>query len=93
MRKVVENKSKNITIRKGHRDYEQGDWIKVGCDSYGWYQVEVVKVTYTQLGFITKAQLAADGFKDWDDMFQTMRQFYPNIHASSPVTVIEWEYV
>jgi hypothetical protein len=93
MQDVVKNYTKKITIRKGSRDYLPNDRIFVGCDSYAWFPVMVTSVTYTNLEFVAQDVLEADGFTSWDDMFNTMKKFYPDITPTDRVTVIRWEYV
>jgi hypothetical protein len=93
MKDVVQNKTKKITIRKGQRNYKEEDIIRVGCDSYGWYPVVVTDVEYMDLGVVGWDAIAADGFRSWQELYDTMKKFYPDIEADTPVTLIRWEYL
>ena len=89
---VVLNKEKKVTIRKGKRDFSPGETVHIGCDSFGWFPVTVTDVEYTDLGVVGWDVIADDGFRSWQDLYDTMKGFYPDIEADTPVTIIRWEY-
>jgi hypothetical protein len=93
MQDVVQQKEKQVTIRKGIREYTPGDLIFVGCDSYGWYPVEVTDVLHTALGDVPWDAMRDDGFNTFKEMREALEKFYPDIDYHTDVTVIRWEYV
>lgn len=93
MEAVVKDQTKRVTIRRGLREYKPYDMIKVGSDSYGWYDVVVTTVTYTTLDLVHLDFIQADGFKTWGEMLEVMQSFYPDLELHEVVTVVEWEYV
>jgi hypothetical protein len=93
MKEVVQSKQKQVTIRKGIRSYKQGDRINVGCDSYGWYPVEVTDVDFCALGDVPWDAMTDDGFNTFKEMRLALEKFYPDIDYHTDVTIIRWEYV
>jgi hypothetical protein len=93
MQAVVEDGTKTITVRKGKRNYFPGDFVRVGCDSYGWYLGMIESVEQMPLGDVPQSAREDDGFQSHEEMVETLREFYPDIDRSSDVTVIRWMYV
>ena len=91
MKEAVLYNKKKITIREGHRDYIPGPVI-LCCHLLGWATMrEITKVQHKTLADIMQLEWEADGFSSQLDMEARLREFYPNIHFNSQVTVIEWE--
>lgn len=93
LKEGVLDKTKKVTVRNGTREFIPGEIVRIGCDSYGWFEAKVRSVSFTYLIDIDEYVIRDDGFKDWGELFNTMRKFYPNIDVTSNVTVIRWEYV
>ena len=93
MQDVVRDKSKKVTIRKGIREYAQEDVVYVGCDSYGWYPVQITDVQFCALGDVPWDAMNDDGFATFKEMREALDKFYPGIDYHADVTVIRWEYL
>lgn len=80
--------TKKISIREGHRDYKPGPGVI--CDPVDSFVVGVTftNVAHKTLGEITEEEWLADGFVSQADLLTGMRQYYPNIDLTSPVTVL-----
>ncbi len=84
---------KRISIREGHRDYKPGPGVI--CDPVDSFVVGVTftNVVHKTLGEVTEEEWLADGFISQEDLLSGMREYYPSIELSSPVTVLFWENV
>jgi hypothetical protein len=94
MRRAIITGDKAITIREGHRDYRAGRPVMLCCQLVPWaVMADIAAVRHTTVENVTREELAADGFADWEDMLAGLRRFYPSLTMASPVTVIRWENV
>ena len=84
------NEGKNITIRKGIRDIKLGKLVFESTKKKRIKIVNVYRVSYCQLDFVTSTELEKDGFKSPTDMLNEMKSFYPNLKPESKVTVIRF---
>jgi len=83
------NGEKTITIREGHRDYKAGK-VLLACPDIHWcMESEILDVRHTTLNEVTEEEYIDDGFVSRTDMFEGLRNFYPDIDLSSTVTVIQ----
>jgi len=89
-----EAKLKKISIRKGYRDYRTGDTLLLCCHLSCWAGpiARVTEVRHTIAEFITDKECTDDGFENWDDMVEGLKEYYPDFAEQTPVTVIRWEY-
>lgn len=90
----VEVGTKTITIREGHRDYQAKKPVMICCHVEPWcVMADISSVRHCSLRDVTEAELRDDGYTDLDDMLSQLREYYPTLTPSSPVTVIRWENV
>lgn len=79
-----------------------GDWIKNwdwtggsvqerGGNLYLTMPVYVMSVTYVILHDIDEADLVADGFRDAEEMFNQMKQFYPDLSWADKMTIVKFQ--
>jgi len=86
---VAMSGEKTITIREGHRDYKPGKVI-LACPDVNWcMEAEVVNVRHTTLNDITEDEYIKDGFVSRTDLFEGLRDYYPDLDLTSTVTVIQ----
>lgn len=79
------------TIREGHRDYRPGT-VMLCCHLVPWaVMAQITEVHHTTLRKVTHVDWEAAGFSSKQRMFEGLRQFYPDMKPSSPVTVIRWD--
>jgi hypothetical protein len=91
-KKLVAEGKKTITIREGHRDYQVGDRLMLGCHLLSWAVLtKVVFVRHCLAKEVTEDEYRAGGYASLEDMIYDLRRFYPNLDAFSPVTVIRWK--
>jgi hypothetical protein len=91
MRHQIVTGWKKITIREGHRDYRPGP-VMLCCHEVPWaVMADITEVTHKTLIDVTPDEYVADGFDTADHLLAGMRQFYPKMDWTSPVTVIRFE--
>ena len=91
LKSKVLNGQKHITIREGFRDYRRGP-VLIGCHILDWCtKREIIDVYHCILGDTPISDLHADGFDALADAIEGLKKYYPDISASSPVTVIRWK--
>ena len=85
---------KTITIRKGHRDYQPGDTLLIGCHLRDWARLaKVTNVSFTTLEDVSEKDLKDDGFSNAEHALSVLTQWYPDMDFDSPVTVLRWDLV
>jgi hypothetical protein len=85
---------KTITIREGHRDYQTGDRLMLGCPWLNWMLfAEVAYVRHSLAAKVLPEDLADAGYSSHEHMVEDLRRFYPNLTLESPVTVVRWTNV
>lgn len=88
---ALQSRRKKATIRTGHRDIALGPLIFEAVNGrYADEEVEVVCVTYTIYKNLTDAHAKLDGCTAADEIRAALKQFYPDLIDSSPVTVVEF---
>ena len=93
MRDSVKSNDKQITIREGHRDYTKGP-VLIGCHILDWaYMANIVEIRHTILDDVKPEEYQDDGFQNYDEMKNRLRQWYPALSNESDVTVIRWEAI
>lgn len=80
---LLDSGEKRITIRFGHRDFE--DRITIAGRP-----VIVESVEHYQLMDIPFQPLIDDGFLSFGHTFRKLQKFYPEIRSDSPFTVIRY---
>jgi len=85
--------TKCSTIRKGKRDVSLGPLVFLNNKEPGGggYVVEVTDVEYKVHQDITDEDAQKDGFESTRDLFDKLREFYPDIDEKSIVTIIHFE--
>ncbi len=90
-KKAVVEGWKTVTIREGHRDYQVGDRLMLGCQWLSWMVfAEVTYVRHSLASEVSEEDLRDDGYASHDEMAEDLRQFYPNFTLDSLVTVVRW---
>jgi hypothetical protein len=83
---------KMITIREGHRDYQVGAKLLIGCHLKGTaFMASVSGVRHCKMEDVTAEERAADGFGSLEEAIHGLARFYPHITTESPVTVLRWK--
>jgi len=85
---------KQLTIRNGIRDFDPGDQLKLvdTNDPNKTLEREITQVLkFSKSALIPLEYIQADGFDDFSDMVNQMKDFYPDFNGTSPVTIICWE--
>lgn len=80
------------TIRNGHRDYQPDEKVVLFCTQYPELkeEVEIFSVNHCLAHEIDAGDINENGFMDHEDMYEGMKQFYPDFGPDSEVTVILW---
>ncbi len=90
-KEAVLSGNKTITVREGHRLYSPGP-VMIGCHILDWATMrEIIHVRHTYVSSVTVREFTDDGFKSYNDMLVSLREFYPDLQFDSPVTVIRWK--
>jgi hypothetical protein len=87
------DKTKEITIREGFRDYVPGFCILANIDVNRVVGVNITSIRYCKLNEVNLAEYLDDGFKSREDLYEGMKAYYPNITLESDVTIIRWNNV
>lgn len=82
---------KRCTIRKGKREIAKGDLEFKSLTKGRTIIVNVIEVYTCELNTIFMSHVINDGFKDYEDMHECMKRFYPDIAIDSEVTVIRFQ--
>lgn len=86
----VENGIKRITIRKGKRDYQTGRTM-LCCPKTSWcVEREVLEVKHVPLNKISDEDAKADGFRNVEDLYQKLQEYYPDVSYNDIMTVVYW---
>jgi hypothetical protein len=88
---LLESGQKQITIRRGRRDFRPDDWVEGICAEGDRFILQVTGCEVTTALDISEEDLRDDGFCDLDDFFAGMRKFYPNLSEEDEITVIRFE--
>lgn len=92
MRDAILDGKKKITIREGHRDYPVGQKVMLCCNLVPWaVMATITNVRHCTLQEVTRGELYAEGFSSHEELLRDLRQYYPNISSSSPITIIGWD--
>lgn len=93
-RRAILEERKQITIREGLRDYRSDRPVMICCPEDGWcVTADIAEVRHCSLAEVTPEEFEADGYRTPQEMLDDLRQFYPHLDWSSPVTVIRWASV
>jgi hypothetical protein len=85
---------KQITIRKGIRDFEAGETVEIVNVDNPEQIIErtlTEVTTYQVVWQIPLEKITADGFDGHTHMVESMKRFYPDFDVRTPVTILQWE--
>ena len=89
--------NKTVTIREGHRDYQEGDKALLYCNQGnddGWAGSATIKsVQHVHLKDVDLHAIQSEGFMDHEEAEAGLKEHYPNLNLGSDVTVIHFEVV
>jgi hypothetical protein len=91
---------KTSTIREGHRDIALGRLILQATEDERFsIEVNVTKVTHTDLSHLSKQEVQTEGFASLTDLVKELHQIYvvklqrfESLTLTHPVTVITFTY-
>ncbi len=81
---------KRVTIRKGRKDVSLGSCLLESTLQKRKRIVNIINVHYCQLGNVYIGDLQNDGFKDHNELWETMKRFYSTITFEDEVTTIKF---
>lgn len=88
---LVRGGRKRSTIRKGRRSIEHGPAeIVSGRERI---QVTISAVRFKQLAELTEEDARRDGFGSVADLLVALRRFYPELNATSTMTIIDFDSI
>jgi len=82
---------KRLTIREGNRDLSLTDSLLVNTMSNWCMPIQISHVELCVVSEVSDDIAREDGFKDTNELFTKLREYYPNIQKDNIVTVIRWE--
>lgn len=85
----VRQGKKRSTIRAGRGNLKVGPLILQS--KFDILTVELTEVIYKKFGELTQEDARADGFATLEELRKTLKQFYPNLHQNSIVTLIHFQ--
>jgi hypothetical protein len=86
----VEEGSKEITIRKGARMYEQVLTVTDPAGEVQPYQIEVTTQYQMVARELPESDIQLDGFENREDMVEGMQNFYPDFDLDTICTVVKF---
>jgi len=89
---LIQSGVKSQTIREGARVITVGEPVEF-TDPNGKaldHQRMVTGARITSLKYVTESEARLDGFQDCENLYQGLKQFYPDITPDSVVTVIRF---
>ena len=86
----VEEGSKQITIRKGARQYEEVLKVTDPAGTVAPYQIEVTNQYQMTARELPESDIVSDGFMDRFDMVEGMQNFYPDFDMDTVCTVVKF---
>jgi len=89
---IIGGDGERVTVRKGRRDIKLGELLFVGSkDETLRYIVSVTEVRYVRMVDVNDDVVEAEGFKNWNDFYEDMKIFYPDLDLTDEVTVVYFE--
>lgn len=90
---MCESGKKFSTIRQGIREYNIGKAV-LCCDKISWcIPVNIKSVSQTSFYFMDEKVAWEEGFLNKEEMFQQMKQYYPDFTKNDNITIVEWELI
>lgn len=87
---MVESGEKTFTVREGKRMYEPGKAV-LCCDKISWCKAITIKtVQHCSMRDVVDEVAQNEGFSSKKELFEKLKEYYPQINWSSVVTVIGW---
>ena len=85
---------KEITIRRGERDYQLGSAVMnvpSGGEQYPPLAIDFVGAEITTLRHVRLVDLAADGYESLEHALNDLHGYYPDLTLDSVVTVVRFK--
>lgn len=89
----VESGDKVLTIQKGRRLYNLGEATLIDPLDNREIDVEILRVSYSNLKNIQQVDLYIHGEKNWQQLLEYLQQYYPDIKKDSTITVVRFNKV
>ena len=89
----VRSGEKQITIRKGLRNYTLGYARIEPTDNNGEWDPEIVFISSLSckaVNQVTEEEARDDGFRNWCDLLEGLRTYYPGLTETDMVTIIRF---
>lgn len=81
---------KRVTIRKGRKNYPIGHACFISAELGRIAEIKIIRIEYVKLGNIYEIDIKDDGFKDWNDAFNGLKQYYPDLSWDDELTVVKF---
>ena len=89
---IIGGDGERVTVRKGRRDIKLGELHFIGSrDKTLHYIVGVTEVRYLRVVDIDDDVIKAEVFSNWNDFYEDMKKYYPDIDLTDEVTVVYFE--
>lgn len=89
---IIGGDGERVTVRKGRRDIKLGELLFIGTRDEGIrYIVTVTEVRHLRVVDIDDDVVEAEGFTNWNDFYNDMKHYYPDIDLTDEVTVVYFE--
>ena len=86
----IKDNIKRITIREGLRDFSKGKVIIFNTEKEWCTVRNIIDIQCKPLSDVSDSIAQEDGFKDIEDLYCKLKDYYPNITMKSEVTIIRW---
>lgn len=90
---ALESGRKQITIRRGQRDFSPDEVVEAICAEGDHFLLKITKCEVTFAFDISEEDLRDNGFFDLDDFSAGMRRYYPDLAEYDEVTAIRFKVI
>lgn len=84
---------KKTTIRKGRKNYRLGHAWMISLEKGRRAAIHINSLMICKLGNVYECDLKNDGFKDWGDLHEGLKKYYPNLTWDDELTVVKFSTV
>lgn len=89
---IIGGDGERVTVRKGYREIKLGELLFVGAkDKDLRYIVGVTEIRHVRVVDVDDDVVKAEGFDNWNNFYEGMKKFYPDLDLTDEVTVVYFE--
>ncbi|MHA1594905.1 MAG: ASCH domain-containing protein [Candidatus Baldrarchaeia archaeon] len=91
--KQILEKKKTTTIRKGIKDFKEGDRVYIMSQGKIFAEAEITKVEVKQLFKLTDEDAKRDGFLNVEELINGLKKYYESVKPDDVFTIIHFNII